>query len=123
MKSKASLPQVGLPARGSRTGRPIMVVLDLLGRRSTLRILWELRSGAPMTFRLLEEAADTNPSLLNTRLRELRATGLVAHEGEGYLLTQDGVALLDALRPFAKWADQWGKTMQKELAALERLTG
>ena len=29
--------------RGSTTGRPIMVLLDLLGRRWTLRILWELR--------------------------------------------------------------------------------
>jgi len=29
--------------RGSRTGRPIMVLLDLLGRRWALRIVWELR--------------------------------------------------------------------------------
>ena len=32
--------------RGSRTGRPIMALLDLLGRRWTLRILWELRGVA-----------------------------------------------------------------------------
>ena len=32
--------------RGSRTGRPIMALLDLLGRRWTLRIIWELRDGA-----------------------------------------------------------------------------
>ena len=36
--------------RGSRTGRPIMALLDLLGRRWSLRILWELR-GAPLTSR------------------------------------------------------------------------
>ena len=29
--------------RGSRTGRPIMALLDLFGRRWSLRILWELR--------------------------------------------------------------------------------
>jgi DNA-binding HxlR family transcriptional regulator len=29
--------------RGSRTGRPVMALLDLLGRRWTLRIVWELR--------------------------------------------------------------------------------
>ncbi|HEV7693887.1 MAG TPA: hypothetical protein VGO52_23840 [Hyphomonadaceae bacterium] len=33
--------------RGSRTGRPIMALLDLLGRRWTLRVIWELR-GEPM---------------------------------------------------------------------------
>ena len=32
--------------RGSRSGRPIMALLDLLGRRWTLRILWELREQA-----------------------------------------------------------------------------
>lgn len=94
--------------RGSRTGRPIMAALDLLGRRSALRILWELREGQPMTFRLLQEAAQTNPSLLNTRLGELRAAQLVNHEGEGYLLTPSGRALLIALRPLAEWAGKWG---------------
>ena len=58
--------------RGSRTGRPIMVVLDLLGRRGALRILWELRAG-PLTFRALQAASESNPSLVNTRLAELRA--------------------------------------------------
>ena len=108
MKSKATGPRVGSPVRGSRTGRPIMVALDLLGRRSALRILWELREGRPMTFRTLQEAAATNPSLLNTRLGELREAHLVDHEGEGYLLTATGLELLAALRPLADWADRWG---------------
>src|SRR5690554_2091556 len=106
MKSKASRPRAGSPVRGSRTGRPIMVVLDLLGRRSALRILWELREGVPMTFRALQQAAETNPSLLNTRLGELRAAGIVGHKGEGYLLTPTGQELLAALGPLASWADQ-----------------
>ena len=37
-----------------------------------------------MTFRALQEAAATNPAQLNTRLKELRAVDLVAHEGERY---------------------------------------
>jgi hypothetical protein len=61
-----STPQVGRPVRGSKTGRPIMAALDLLGRRSSLRILWELRAGSALTFRALQDAAQTNPSLLNT---------------------------------------------------------
>ena len=32
--------------RGSRTGRPIMALLDLLGRRWSLRIIWELREAS-----------------------------------------------------------------------------
>ena len=84
-----------------------MVALDLLGRRSALRILWELREGKPMTFRALQDAAATNPSLLNTRLSELRAAGLVSHKGEGYLLTAVGEELLQALRPLSDWASRW----------------
>ena len=46
-----------------------MVVLDLLGRRMALRILWELsRAPEPLTFRALQTAAETNPSVLNSRL-------------------------------------------------------
>lgn len=84
-----------------------MVALDLLGRRGALRILWELRAGTPMTFRALQEAADTNPSLLNTRLAELRAAALIVHEGHGYLLAPQGLTLLQALRPLSEWAVQW----------------
>jgi DNA-binding HxlR family transcriptional regulator len=107
MKSKASSPAVGSPVRGSRTGRPIMVALDLLGRRSTLRILWELREGQPLTFRALQDAAETNPSLLNTRLRDLREAGLLSHEGEGYELTASGKSLLLALKPLLQWSKEW----------------
>ena len=110
MKSKASSGiAVGQPVRGSRTGRPIMVVLDMLGRRGALRVLWELRDGRALTFRALQSAADTNPSLLNTRLGELREAGLVCHEGEGYLLTAEGASLIGALGPLAAWAADWGK--------------
>ena len=109
MKSKAIGPKVGQPVRGSKTGKPIMVVLDLLGRRSALRLLWELRAGNPMTFRALQAAADTNPSLLNTRLRELREAGIVSHLGDGYALTEKGMALLRALIPLTQWAVEWGK--------------
>jgi DNA-binding HxlR family transcriptional regulator len=101
-------PAPGRPVRGSRTGRPVMVLLDLIGRRTTLRILWELsRSGGPLTFRALQGAADTNPALLNTRLKELRAARLVIHEGDGYSLSEEGRGLLRLLLPLRKWADRW----------------
>lgn len=85
-----------------------MALLDLLGRRMALRILWELsQRDAPMTFRALQEAAETNPSVLNTRLKELREAGIVAHAEGGYAVTPDGAALLKLLLPLHQWAEQW----------------
>ena len=49
--------------RGSRTGRPIMVLLDLLGRRWTLRIVWELRD-QPRRFRELQDAIGASPTII-----------------------------------------------------------
>jgi len=103
-------PRVGQSVRGSRSGRPIMVVLDLLGRRAALRLLWELR-GEPLTFRALQDAAATNPALLNTRLKELREAGVVDHGDGGYHLTDAGRALVQALHPLSAWADAWGRTV------------
>ena len=79
------------PARGSRSGRPIMDVLEWLGRRWTLRVLWELRDGA-LPFRALQERCDAlSPTVLNERLRELRDAGVVElQEGGGYVLTAEG---------------------------------
>jgi DNA-binding HxlR family transcriptional regulator len=94
--------------RGSRTGRPVMALLDLLGRRMTLRILWELtQHGRPMTFRMLQDKAETNPSVLNTRLKELRAARLVRHVGDGYVLSEEGTTLLTLLLPLQTWANDW----------------
>src|SRR6478735_12699295 len=94
---------VGRPVRGSSTGRPIMVVLDVLGRRGALRVLWELRGGNPMTFRALQDACETNPGSLNTRLKELRQLGIVDHDAGGYRLTEQGRALMTALEPLQDW--------------------
>lgn len=103
-----SIPKPGKPVRGSRTGRPVMALLDLLGRRMALRILWELsRADAPLTFRALQGAADTNPAVLNSRLKEFRAARLVVHSGDGYSLSEQGKALLLLLLPVVDWANQW----------------
>jgi DNA-binding HxlR family transcriptional regulator len=100
-------PKTGSAVRGSKTGRPIMVALDLLGRRAALRIFWELRQGERLTFRALQDACDTNPSLLNTRLKELREVGLVEHAEGGYRLTAEGQKLMTALMPLCAWAEGW----------------
>jgi DNA-binding HxlR family transcriptional regulator len=107
-KSRARVPKVGTAVRGSNTGRPIMVALDLLGRRTALRILWELREG-PLTFRALQEACETTPGLLNTRLKELRASDIVTHAEGGYQLTAQGRKLRNALNPLHAWSEAWAE--------------
>ena len=94
--------------RGSRTGRPVMALLDLLGRRGALRILWELRDGHPQSFRLLRSSADDmSPSVLNARLKEMRGAGVVALGEAGYLLTPAGAELIRHLKPLNTWAERW----------------
>jgi DNA-binding HxlR family transcriptional regulator len=95
--------------RGSRTGRPIMALLDLLGRRWTLRILWELRDSA-LTSRALREACDdASPTVLQARLAELRQTGFVELVPEGYRLTGMGKELLGTFLPLHRFAERWSK--------------
>ncbi|MGZ5194810.1 MAG: winged helix-turn-helix transcriptional regulator [Ramlibacter sp.] len=103
-----SAPLPGRRVRGSRTGRPVMALLDLLGRRGTLRLLWELRDGHTQSFRLLRASADAiSPSVLNTRLKELREARLVELADEGYVLTRHGMELMHHLGPLNRWAHGW----------------
>ena len=103
-------PRPGRRVRGSASGRPIMALLDLLGRRWALRVAWELRDG-PLTFRALQERSDgLSPSVLNARLGELREAAIVEQRsGEGYALTPEGDRLLAALAPLQAWAVRWAK--------------
>ena len=96
--------------RGSRTGRPIMALLDLLGRRWTLRIIWELRGGA-LTSRALRGVCDqASPTILQTRLTELREAGFVELvPGEGYGLTGWGKDLVENFLPLHRFAERWRK--------------
>jgi DNA-binding HxlR family transcriptional regulator len=109
---KAPLP--GRPVRGSRSGRPVMALLDLLGRRWTLRLLWELRDARVVTFRVLRsDLDDVSPSILNARLKELRAAGLLELGADGYLLTAPGNQLLTLLVPLGRWADRWAAALAR----------
>jgi DNA-binding HxlR family transcriptional regulator len=96
--------------RGSRTGRPIMVLLDLLGRRWSLRILWEL-CDATLTSRALRAACDeASPTVLQARLSELRQAGLVELiAGDGYRLTTMGRELQETFLPLYHFAERWSK--------------
>lgn len=104
-KIKDAAPRV----RGSSTGRPIMALLDLLGRRWTLRIIWELRD-APLTFRALQDATGgISPSVLNARLSDLRGARLVDQTDNGYALNDLGHELIEKFLPLVAWSDKWAK--------------
>ena len=87
-----------------------MALLDLLGRRWVLRVLWELRQPVANFRELQGRCDDMSSSVLAQRLSELRDAGLVASEsGGGYALTSHGAELLDVLLPLNEWADRWAR--------------
>jgi len=97
--------------RGSRTGRPIMALLDILGRRWTLRIIWELREDRALTSRALRTACDeASPTIMQARLSELREAGFVELvQGDGYRLTPLGKELSANFQPLHRFAERWSK--------------
>jgi DNA-binding HxlR family transcriptional regulator len=96
--------------RGSTSGRPIMALLDLLGRRWSLRILWELREES-LTSRGLRAACDeASPTVLQARLSELREAALVELvPGDGYRLTALGRELHETFLPLHRFAERWSR--------------
>lgn len=102
--------KTGNRVRGSTTGRPIMVLFDVLGQRWNMRVLWELRQ-AHMVFRELQQrCGDVSPTVLNNRLKTLRELELVEHvDGRGYGLTEDGASLGTQLLALHEWAERWAK--------------
>ena len=105
--SKLAKPATKRRIRGSRTGRPIMVLLDLLGRRWALRILWELRNGA-LTSRALRTACDeASPTVLNERLKELREADFIELGDAGYALTALGRELSEKFMRLHHFAEKW----------------
>ncbi|MDM4764754.1 helix-turn-helix domain-containing protein [Pelomonas sp. SE-A7] len=109
-----SIPRPGTSARGSTTGRPIMALLDLLGRRWAMRILWELGQ-QPRSFRDLQACCDqVSSSVLNARLGEMREVGLIEPGEGGYVLTGMGQELLRCIAPLRGWADKWAQALEQQ---------
>jgi len=107
-------PKPGHRVRGSETGRPVMAILDLLGRRWTLRIGWELRNG-PLPFRELQRRAGMpSPNILTIRLREAIEAKLVEKRPDGcYALTRRGASLQQLLDPLDEWAKGWARDLSR----------
>ncbi len=89
-----------------------MAALDLFGRRWNLRIIWELQHG-PVGFRALQQRCDNmSSSVLRQRLTELVEAHLVEQQPDAaYALTEFGRGAHRALRPLARWSDEWAAVM------------
>lgn len=100
-------PKPGEPVRGSKSGQPVMALLDLLGRSWAMGIIWHLNAG-PSTFRQLQDYCETiSPTVLNKRLKELTLAGFVERTADGYTLTTEGMELFTLIAPLGRWAKVW----------------
>jgi DNA-binding HxlR family transcriptional regulator len=90
----------------------MLALLELLGRRWALRILWELRL-EPATFQALQARCDSmSTSVLSQRLVELRDAQLVEKDRTGsYRLTEPGVRLLARLDGMDEWTQEWTRRL------------
>jgi DNA-binding HxlR family transcriptional regulator len=89
-------------------------LLELLESRYALRVLWALKNGHPQTFRLLQDSiGHITPNTLNTRIKELRAAGLLHHDGDGYVVTAMGADLLKRLAELPAFASKWTVSQTK----------
>ena len=95
-------------------------LLELLEARYALRILWALKNGHPQTFRLLQDSiGHITPNTLNTRIKELRAAGLLHHDGDGYVVTTLGAELLKRLNELPAFASKWSANQAKAVTVKE----
>jgi DNA-binding HxlR family transcriptional regulator len=100
--------RTGRAATETRTARPMNELLEILGRRWALRIVWELRETALSSRALAARCGGVSPTVLHKRLRELRDANIVELlAGEGYELSARGSTLVDAMRPLERWAGSW----------------
>jgi len=96
--------------------RALESVLDLLGRRWALRLVWELRRST-LSFSELRQRTGISPSVLSVRLGELMDAGVLEREaGRRYRLSGRGRELARILYDLNRWAERAGVSSRSELA-------
>ena len=72
-------------------------------------IIWNLQQGSS-TFRELQERCESiSPSILNSRIKDLREADIIERTLDGYQLTPRGRELMRLLLPFAEWSLTWSE--------------
>ena len=99
------MPQRIQNLRRATTTAKMEHALSVVGRRWSLRVVWELRVG-PLNFRALRTACgDLSPSVLQRRLHELRDLGVIEKIPQlGYRLSSNGERLFQVLGQLDKWS-------------------
>ncbi len=98
-----------------KSTRPIMQLIDLLGTKWIMRILWEMNVG-PCTFRELQDrCGGISPTMINNRMKDLIESNLVDKDSPGgYQLTDSGKELVILFSPLNQWAEHWAKERNEE---------
>jgi DNA-binding HxlR family transcriptional regulator len=91
-----------------------MALLDFLGRRWVLRILWELREES-LRFRALQgRCGNLSPTILSRRLHEMQSIAIVSQDEKNeYALTPVGRRLCAIILPLHFWAEDWAALLKK----------
>jgi DNA-binding HxlR family transcriptional regulator len=96
------------------TEKAVEGVFDLLGRRWSLRLVWELRRST-RSFSALRDRTGISPSVLSARLGELIESGVAQRDGSGrYRLSGPGRELARILYELNRWAEQAGVSSRSE---------
>ena len=99
----------------AREPAAISQLLSLLESRYAIRVLWALKDGHPQTFRLLQDSVGgITPNTLNTRIKEMRQAGLMAHGKDGYIVTPSGADLLRRLSDVPAFASRWAASKARK---------
>jgi DNA-binding HxlR family transcriptional regulator len=88
-----------------------MALLDLLGRRWSLRVLYEVHQEGALGFaEIAARAAGISPSVLSQRLRDLVDAGLLVARDDGrYAPGHDAAQLSRLLLDLDAWAKRWAR--------------
>ena len=90
--------------------RPIMALLDVLGQKWALRIIWELQHGSLSSRALRSACGDISPTVLQSRVNELPEAGFIESNDGGYGLTPLGKELSDSFLPLYRFANKWANS-------------
>lgn len=99
---------------------PICGLIDLLGRKWTLHLVWTIREEGSVRFNELKRRAEgISPRVLSDRLDQLAEQGLVDridHDTEPphveYRLTAKGEGLDEVFAAYLDWAEAWSEEDQ-----------
>lgn len=84
-----------------------MQLFDVLGKRWTMRILWELKNERLSFRELRSRCDDVSPTVLNQRIKVLRDMDIVDEHKAGYALTGWGIELGEHLIALDIWSERW----------------